>query len=90
MLLSHQFDAGLLIALQTLSSGATLIWPSEAELRDHDLLVDFLEREAITVLPAPPGLLMGLAEHRRIVRCKSLRAICAVVQPCRRHCRALV
>ena len=75
MLLSHQFDAALGIAWSTLTQGATLVWPDDEAARDPQQLLEFVQREWITVLPAVPSLLRILIAHPLFSQCHSLRLI---------------
>ncbi len=65
MLLSHQFDAGLGIAWACLSQGATVVVPTDEQLRDPGQLIDLMCEEEVTVLPAPPSILSLIVEHPR-------------------------
>lgn len=75
MLLSHQFDAGLGIALTTLTQGAELVWADPHARHDLSRLIDQLLRDRITVLPAIPSLLQMLVEHPRFGECTELRQL---------------
>jgi amino acid adenylation domain-containing protein len=75
MLLSHQFDAGLGIALATVTSGAQLVWCDAAAKHDTSRLIDQLIRDQITVLPAIPSLLQLLVEHPRFIECTCIRQL---------------
>ena len=74
-LLSLQFDAGLGIALATLTQGAELVWAELNARTDVHALVDQLIRDRITVLPAIPSLLRLIVEHPRFSECKDLRML---------------
>ncbi len=75
MLLSHQFDAGLGIALSTLTQGAELVWADAEARRDVHSLVEQIIRDSITVLPAIPSLLRLVVEHPKFHECKALRML---------------
>jgi len=75
MLLSHQFDAGLGIALATLTQGAELVWADAESRRDVHSLVEQIIRDSITVLPAIPSLLRLVIEHPKFRECRELRML---------------
>ena len=75
MLLSHQFDAGLGIALATLTQGAELIWADAEARHDVQALVEQILRDRITVLPAIPSLLRLVVEHPKFTACRDLRML---------------
>ncbi len=75
MLLSHQFDAGLGICLAGLTSGATLVWADAPSRTDLHALIEQIQRDQITILPAIPSMLQMLVEHPRFNACTSLRQI---------------
>ncbi|MBX3420281.1 MAG: amino acid adenylation domain-containing protein [Pirellulaceae bacterium] len=75
MLLSHQFDAALGIAWSCLAQGATLIWADQAAQRDPILLLQQIQRDAISVLPSVPSLLKILVQHPQFARCGSLKQV---------------
>lgn len=75
MPLSHQFDAAVGIIWSCLAQGASVVWPSEEHKRDPAKLVEFLEQEKITVLPAVPSFLRVLASTGQLSRCIRLRMI---------------
>ncbi|MEZ6138230.1 MAG: amino acid adenylation domain-containing protein [Pirellulaceae bacterium] len=74
MLLSHQFDAGLGIALSTLSQGASLVYPEHANCDPVDIINLIIERQ-VTVLPVFPGLLRVLITQPEFSQCLSLRQV---------------
>ncbi len=74
-LLSHQFDAGLGIALATLTQGGALVWPDKAVRNDINALVEQLIRDRITILPGIPSLLRLIVEHPRFSECRDLRML---------------
>ncbi len=78
MLLSHQFDAGLGMAWTTWTQGATLVWPDAISQQsdsmiDPQMLIEQIQRDGITVLPAIPSLLKAMILHPNFARCSSLR-----------------
>ncbi len=75
MLLSHQFDAALGIGWSCLAQGASIVWPTEEAKRDPAKLIELIQKEKITVLPAVPSLLRVLAANPQLSRCESLRMI---------------
>ncbi len=75
MLLSHQFDAAVGITWSCLTQGATIVWPSAQEKIDPSALIELIQREKITVLPAVPSLLRILASTGQLTQCPSLRMI---------------
>lgn len=75
MLLSHQFDAGLGIALATLTQGAELVWGTAEARHDIHALVEQLIRDQITVLTAVPSLMRLIVEHPKFCECKLLRML---------------
>lgn len=75
MLLSHQFDAALGIGWSCLAQGASIVWPTDEAKRDPAKLIELIQQERITVLPAVPSLLRVLAANPLLSRCESLRMI---------------
>lgn len=76
MLLSHQFDAGFGLILQSLSEGSSLIWPRAESARfDLDAIVDEMVHHQITVLTAGPSVLRMLASHPRFDQCRWVRQV---------------
>ena len=75
MILSHQFDAGMGIALATLTQGAELIWCTTEARHDIHALVEQLIRDRITVFTAIPSLLRLVVEHPKFSECKDLRML---------------
>lgn len=90
MLLSHQFDAGLGIALATLTQGAELIWADLDARHDLRSLVEQLIRDRITILPAIPSILRLVVEHPKFSECKNLRMLWSGGESMPRELPALV
>ncbi len=89
-LLSLQFDAGLGIALATLTQGAELIWADPAAKTDVHALVEQIIRDRITVLPAIPSLMRLIVEHPKFSECRSLRMLWTGGEAMSRELPALV
>jgi amino acid adenylation domain-containing protein len=75
MLLSHQFDAALGIGWSCLTQGATIVWPDEQAKRDPKRLIDTLQSDSITVLPAVASLLRVLATTPQFGQCSKLHHV---------------
>ncbi len=81
MLLSHQFDAGMQLALAALVDGAHAVWPDGGSAIDLNRLIDLMIRERITVLPATPNLLQALVQQPRFAECRTLRQVSSGGEP---------
>lgn len=81
MMLSHQFDAGVGIALTCAIQGATLVWPSDLDFRNTEKLIDQIIEHRITILPLIPSLIRVLIQHPRFAQAKPLRQIWCGAEP---------
>ncbi len=75
MLLSHQFDAGLGNAWCCLLAGAELVWADDPDQVDPNALIQQIQRDRITVVPAIPSHLEALVDHPRFSQCACLRML---------------
>jgi amino acid adenylation domain-containing protein len=67
------FDASFSVVFSTLTQGGQLVLVPPGEERNPNTLLELVDRENVTILPAPPRLLQVLVEHPDMKKCQSLR-----------------